>query len=216
MAATLVLASASPRRQALVGLLELAWRAAPADIDEGRYVLADPFVGALNVAAAKARAIAPSSASEVILAADTLVVANGELLGKPADAERACAMLGQLRGRAHMVVTGVALRTAAEQFWGGVVSTLVTMRHYADGEIEEYVERGEPFDKAGGYAVQDTLFRPVEKVDGCYLNVVGMPVCAVATGLTTLGLDVHRPAIGAPPCGYCRIGAELVEVGSGC
>jgi len=207
------LASASPRRQALVGLLEVSWRAAPADIDEAQYVLADPFVGALNVAAAKARAIAPSAA-EVIVAADTLVVADGHILGKPGDADRARAMLRQLRGRPHVVLTGVALRTADDQCWGAVVSTRVLMRNYADREIEDYVERGEPLDKAGGYAIQDTLFRPVENLDGCYLNVVGMPLCAVAAGLAALGLDVKMPADRVPPCGYCRAGAEVVSVRS--
>ena len=143
----LVLASASPRRQALVGLLELAWRAAPADVDEARYLLADPFVGALNVALAKARAVEASEA-EVIVAADTLVVADGESLGKPGDADTARAMLRQLRGRPHLVLTGVALRTQHQQRWGGVVSTRVIMRDYADREIEDYIGRGEPFDKA--------------------------------------------------------------------
>jgi len=209
---SLVLASASPRRQALVRLLGVSWRTAPAAIDEARYVLPDPFVGALHVAAAKARAIQPAS-GEVIVAADTLVVADGEPLGKPADAAQARAMLRQLRGRLHVVVTGVALRTARDQWWGDVVSTLVAVRDYTDPEIEAYVERGEPFDKAGGYAIQDTPFRPVEHVDGCYLNVVGLPLCTVAAGLATLGTDVDRPVTMAPPCGYCRSGAKLVAIG---
>jgi MAF protein len=208
-----VLASASPRRQALVGLLELSWRAAPADIDEEQYVLADAFVGALNVAAAKARAVAPAGA-EVIVAADTLVVADGDILGKPIDAERARAMLRQLRGRPHVVLTGIALRTALDQYWGGVVSTRVLMRDYADREIDDYIARGEPYDKAGAYAIQDTLFQPVASLDGCYLNVVGMPLCAVAAGLAALGRDVKLPADRVPPCGYCRQGEAVVSIRS--
>jgi MAF protein len=198
-----------------VALLELAWRTAPADIDEARFVLADPLVSALNVAVAKARAVVPGSDAEVIVAADTLVVAEGELLGKPGDADAARAMLRQLRGRSHAVVTGVALQTADVQRWGGVVSTRVTMRDYTEREIDDYVARGEPFDKAGGYAIQDAVFRPVEDVSGCYLNVVGLPLCAVAAGLTALGHPVaSAPGDLAPPCGYCRAGAELVTVRS--
>jgi MAF protein len=197
-----------------MGLLELPWRSAPADIDEAQYLLADPCVGALNVAVAKARAV-KTSAAEVIVAADTLVVADGQVLGKPAGADNARAMLRQLRGRPHLVLTGVALRAAHGQPWGGVVSTRVIMRDYSDREIEDYVMRGEPHDKAGGYAIQDTAFRPVEDLDGCYLNVVGMPLCAVAAGLTALGLKINSPAAMVPPCGYCRMGAEVVSVGSG-
>jgi septum formation protein len=199
-----------------VGLLELSWRAAPADIDEARYLLADPFVSALNVALAKARAVADNvSAAEMIVAADTLVVADGELLGKPGDADRARAVLRQLRGRRHLVLTGVLIRTAREQLWGGVVSTRVIMREYADDEIDDYIGRGEPFDKAGGYAIQDSVFRPVENLEGCYLNVVGMPLCAVAAGLRALGVQVNAPHASVPPCGYCRLGADIVSPRSG-
>jgi len=198
---------------ALVRLLELPWRAAPADIDEPRFLLDDPCVSALNVALAKARAV-DVAPDEVIVAADTLVVVDDEVLGKPVDAASARAMLRRLRGRSHQVLTGVALRTPRPQQWGGVVSTVVRMRAYGDGEIEAYVARGEPFDKAGGYAIQDTAFRPVEDLDGCYLNVVGMPLCAVAAGLAALGHDVTAPSL-VPPCAYCRRGADVVSVSSG-
>jgi septum formation protein len=113
------------------------------------------------------------------------------------------------------VLTGVALRTPQSQQWGAVVSTRVSMREYADREIEDYVGRGEPFDKAGGYAIQDTAFRPVEDLDGCYLNVVGLPLCAVAAGLRTLGWRVDGSADAVPPCGYCRRGADVVSIRSG-
>jgi hypothetical protein len=76
------------------------------------------------------------------------------------------------------------------------------------------VARGEPFDKAGGYAVQDEVFRPVERLEGCYLNVVGLPVCAVAAGLRAVGVEVAELAAGTPPCGYCRAGAPLVAIRS--
>ena len=93
-----------------------------------------------------------------------------------------------------------------------MVTTEVFMRAYATDEVEAYIARGEPFDKAGGYAVQDEAFRPVERLEGCYLNVVGLPLCAVAAGLATLGVAVA--AAERPPCGYCRAGAGLVSVRS--
>jgi predicted house-cleaning NTP pyrophosphatase (Maf/HAM1 superfamily) len=88
------------------------------------------------------------------------------------------------------------------------------MRAYTDAEVEAYIARGEPFDKAGGYAVQDQVFRPVERLEGCYLNVVGLPLCAVSRGLATLGVPVQEPPESfVPPCGYCRAGEQLVRIG---
>jgi len=198
-----------------VGLLGLAWRAAPAALDEASYLLADPFVSALNVALAKVRAVA-ASADEMVVAADTLVVVDDEILGKPDDAATARGMLRRLRSRPHHVLSGVVLRGADEgQQWGAVISTRVLMRHYADREIDDYVGRGEPFDKAGGYAIQDAVFRPVENLEGCYLNVVGLPLCAVAAGLQALGVQLNAEGESVPPCGYCRLGADVVAVRSG-
>jgi predicted house-cleaning NTP pyrophosphatase (Maf/HAM1 superfamily) len=119
-------------------------------------------------------------------------------------------MLRRLRGRSHQVLTGVALRAApgGQLEWGGVVATRVLMRDYAESEVDAYIDRGEPFDKAGGYAIQDSRFQPVERVEGCYLNVVGLPLCAVAAGLSALGVETQ--AAGTPPCEYCRAGARLV------
>lgn len=199
-----------------MGLLGLAWRAAPADIIEAAHLAGDPLVAALNVALAKARATQHASDAEVTLAADTVVVApDGRLLAKPVDTADARAMLAALRGRAHAVITGVALRAGSEQEWGAAVMTRVHMRAYAEHEVRRYVERGEPFDKAGGYAVQDQDFRPVERLEGCYLNVVGLPLCATARGLQTLGVKVDTPSRDwQPPCGYCTLGAPLVALSS--
>ena len=186
-------------------------RVAPVDLDESAYLLPEPAAAAVNVALAKARAVA-AEADEVVLTADTLVVRDAEVLAKPADADEARDMLRALRARAHQVLTGVALRGEGGVRWCGVVATTVVMRDYTDAELEAYIGRGEPFDKAGGYAVQDEAFRPVERLEGCYLNVVGLPLCAVAAGLATLEVEVT--AAGRPPCGYCRAGAELVSVRS--
>jgi predicted house-cleaning NTP pyrophosphatase (Maf/HAM1 superfamily) len=124
-------------------------------------------------------------------------------------------MLNILRGRAHAVVTGVALRRgSAGNEWHAAVQTSVVMRPYSDDEVESYIARGEPFDKAGAYAVQDDLFRPVQRLEGCYLNVVGLPLCAVARGLETLGVTTSRSETGPllPPCTYCRAGEDMVRI----
>jgi len=206
-----VLASASPRRTALIGLLGLAWSAVPADVDEDSFLLADPLLSALNIALAKARRIGDVDA--LVVAADTIVVSDGLTLAKPGDAAAAQRMLAGLRGRAHDVVSGVVVRRTDGREWAGVVGTRVIMRAYSDAEIAGYTARGEPFDKAGGYAIQDAEFRPVERVDGCYLNVVGLPLCAVAGGVQALGIELpHAPSDTRPPCGYCQAGAPLVVI----
>ena len=207
-----MLASASPRRQSLVALLNLPWRVAAANVDEENYVagVAEPSVAAVNVALAKARATR-AEPDEIVVAADTLVVVDDDILAKPRTPEEARGMLERLRGRAHEVMTGVVVHHAS-RIWAGVVDTRVVMRSYSETDMRDYIARGEPFDKAGGYAVQDQTFRPVEKLDGCYLNVVGLPLCAVAAGLNALGGQT-APAT-APPCAYCEQGETLVRSGS--
>jgi MAF protein len=164
-------------------------------------------VAAVNVAVAKAGGVR-AEPNEIVVAADTLVVVGHDVLGKPATPEDARAMLARLCGRAHHVLTGVVLRRE-DLDWAGVVSTRVAMRTYSDVETEAYIARGEPFDKAGGYAVQDASFRPVERLDGCYLNVVGLPLCAVAAGLNTLGVPAEPGT--SPPCTYCERGRPIVS-----
>ena len=126
----------------------------------------------------------------VVLGADTVVVLDGAILGKPADDAEATAMLAALRGRSHRVLTGVALAVAGEIAWSGVVETTVWMRQYGADEVERYVRSGSPLDKAGAYGIQDTDFRPVERIDGCLTNVVGLPLCEVGRAL--LALDPER------------------------
>jgi septum formation protein len=150
-------------------------------------------VAVAAVALAKARAVAaalPPDQRAVVLGADTEVVLDGRLLGKPEDAAGAARMLRALRGRAHEVVTGVALvaaggepREAAE-----AVTSRVVMADYTDRDIAEYVATGEPMDKAGGYAVQGQGGRLVARVDGCYTNVVGLPVGTTRRLLAAWGL----------------------------
>lgn len=125
---------------------------------------------------------------EVVLAADTVVALDGHMLGKPSTPEEARLMLRLLRGRQHTVYTAVALIARGQIPWLSAAQTLVTMRPYSDAEIDAYVASGNPMDKAGAYGVQDSQFAPVAEYVGCYLNVVGLPLCEVVRGLKAIRL----------------------------
>jgi septum formation protein len=191
----LILASASPRRKELLARLGLSFEVRPSEIEE-RLTPGMP-------AAAQATALARTKSGDVaerlhaagdvpalVLGADTLVVLDGRSLGKPASRDEARAMLRALRGRRHEVVTAVALRLAAP---GGrevteAVTSRVLMRPYTDLEIDAYVATGEPDDKAGAYAVQGVGGHLVARVEGCYTNVVGLPLGTTARLLRLFGL----------------------------
>jgi septum formation protein len=147
-----------------------------------------------------------------VLAADTTVVLDGVIIGKPETPDEARAMLRALRGRTHEVYTGVALRDfATGEVQTSLTVTTVHMRAYSDAEIEAYIERGEPFDKAGGYAVQDPIFKPVERFEGCLTNVIGLPLCAVSAMLRAKGVDVpHAPAC-SPQNLPCTLDAVIAD-----
>jgi nucleoside triphosphate pyrophosphatase len=184
----LVLASASPRRRHLLAILGLPFEVVVADIDETPRAGEAPDALASRLARTKAETIAASHPSAVVVAADTVVALGDRLLGKPGDAAEARLMLDALRGRDHRVLTGVALARASEIIWQGGTTTLVWMRAYTDDEIAWYVATGRPLDKAGAYAIQDPEFRPVAHIEGCYPNVVGLPLCEVKRALATAGL----------------------------
>jgi septum formation protein len=207
----LVLASASPRRRHLLGVLGLPFDIAVADVDETPLAGEGPAALASRLAASKALAVAERQPSGIVLAADTVVALDEHLLGKPVDADEVTAMLQALRGRAHRVLTGLVVRTAAAVTWHGVTTTLVWMRDYGDDEIARYVATGRPLDKAGGYAIQDPEFRPVGRIEGCYPNVVGLPLCEVGRALANLGLPVTTAgadASGQSPCTLCALARD--------
>jgi len=223
---SLLLASSSPRRRDILSRLRLPFRIVPADLDEDQF--AREFQGSFPelveaLAAAKARAVAAAEPAfdGWILAADTTVILEGDMLSKPVDRADATRMLRLLRGRAHQVATGVALyNRRADALTSGHCSTLVRMRPYSDAEIEAYVATGDPLDKAGSYAVQHELFHPVERVEGCYLTVVGLPLCLVTRLLRQQGLAVaplRSPAADDPPgcmwSSQCRPPLPLGAVG---
>ncbi len=171
--------------------LDVAFHATPADIDETPRSDEAPAALAVRLARAKAHAVDGSVGPGWILAADTVVALAGVSLGKPADAAEARLMLCRLRDAAHPVHTGVTLYdAAAKRTLTRRVTTHVKMRPYSDAEIEAYVASGDPFDKAGGYAIQHPDFAPVAHVDRCYANVMGLPLCAVAALLRDVGFPL--------------------------
>jgi septum formation protein len=177
----LILASGSARRAEVLRAAGIAFDAVPADVDESPRTSepAEAMVGRL--AEAKARFVASRVPADtgpaIVVAADTVVVVDGELLGKPASAESARRMLRRLSGRTHGVITGLAvMRLPDGAARLELESTLVTFAPLAAQEIEQYVATGEPFDKAGAYAIQGVGGRFVTRVEGCYFNVVGLPL----------------------------------------
>ena len=179
----LILASASPRRRELLANAGFAFEVAPAEVDESYTAGEDPAAFVERLALAKAAQVAQRFAAKddvVVLGADTVVVADGEVLGKPASADDARAMLRKLSGIIHRVITGVALAApGTSRRAGGHEVTRVYFRPLTEEEIAAYVATGEPLDKAGAYAAQGQASRFVTRVEGCYFNVVGLPVALV-------------------------------------
>jgi len=185
----ILLASNSPRRKQLLALAGWPYRIQPADVEETPLPGEPAEVYVLRLAESKARAAAGSAEDGLVLAADTTVVDAGAILGKPNDADQARAMLWQLRGRTHQVLTALAvLQSHTDRLLTDVCATDVPMRAYTEAEIEAYVASGDPLDKAGAYAIQHAGFHPVESLAGCYANVVGLPLCHLVRTLRKLGL----------------------------
>jgi septum formation protein len=188
-----VLASASPRRRALLARICPDFAVTPSAVDETLPPL-PPAAAAVQLALAKARAVAVSAPDALVLGADTIVVIEGEILGKPASSADAIAMLRRLRGRSHEVITGVAVvRACDRREVTASVRTRVAMLAYSDTEIDRYVATGEPLDKAGAYAVQEHGAALVAGVEGCYTNVVGLPLSTTRRLLAALDPTVVGP-----------------------
>src|ERR1700729_1659220 len=190
MSSTLILASASPRRRELLAQAGYQFQVQPSSIPESRRPGEDAIRFATRLAREKAEEVfalhQPSTEPTVVLGADTVVVCDGEVMGKPADPADAERMLRLLAGRTHQVVTGVAV------VWGSsspptvevaAELTQVTMRTLSPEEVSRYVATGEPMDKAGAYAIQGYAGRWIPRISGCYFNVVGLPLALVATML---------------------------------
>ncbi len=180
----LILASASPRRSELLRIAGFEFTVRSRPVEEIRAPGEDPKSYVVRLARAKAAA-SWECADEIVLAADTIVVLGDEVLEKPADAADARRMVRMLSGKSHIVITGICLRHNA----GEIVDTATTTVHFvemSDREIDDYVASREPMDKAGAYAIQGRAAKFVDRIEGCYFNVMGLPLALVYRHLKTI------------------------------
>ena len=191
MAESLVLASGSPRRRELLARLGVPFTVVVSNEPEPLLEGLAPREQTVQLALRKAWAVAAKSADGWVLGADTIVVLDGEILGKPADPADAEAVLQRLRGRDHEVYTGLAVVNAATgaELTASVPAT-VTMRDYDNAEIVAYVATGEPLDKAGAYGIQGLGGALIAGYTGCFNTIVGLPLCGVAELLQAAGFSV--------------------------
>jgi septum formation protein len=192
-----VLASASPRRAALLRQVGIPFIVAATDAEDAApFLHATPGAFVEGAAMAKARAAAAQVAHGLVIGADTVVVHEGQALGKPADPQAAAAMLRRLSGRTHEVFTGVALvRSDGGAQPAALVSherTRVTFRDLSDEDVACYVATGEPLDKAGAYGIQERGALLVSAIEGCYTNVVGLPIARLVAMLRQMRLSPWR------------------------
>ena len=193
-----ILASNSPRRRELLGLTGSKFQVIPAEVDEDTRQGESASEYVLRLAESKARVVGNHQNNGFIIAADTTVVDDGQILGKPIDEKDAHRMLTQLRGRTHKVYTALAVMDTADgSLSTDLCLTEVPMRQYSDAEIKSYIDSGDPLDKAGAYAIQHSGFHPVENLTGCYANVVGLPLCHLARTLRRfkINMDLDFTAI---------------------
>lgn len=187
----LVLASGSPRRRQLLSLLGIPFVIKAVGVDESPLRGESPTELVLRVSQAKALAVTDVRSDELLVAADTIVVLDGQVLGKPAHSDDAARMLHDLRARPHLVYSGVALwHRATRRMVCELGESTVWMRDYGDKEIATYVASGDPLDKAGAYAIQHPEFDPASRVDGCWLNVMGLPLCHLRRALAHFNVSV--------------------------
>ena len=185
----IILASNSPRRRALLTQIGLTFTIAPADVDERTRSGESPMDYAERVARAKADTASERAGKGIVIAADTIVVVCGAILGKPANAADARRMLALLSGREHEVVTALAVMDAGAKRASVRTSvTKVWFRSLTEREIDDYVATGEPLDKAGAYGIQERGALLVERIEGCYSNVVGLPLSLLGEMLRDFGI----------------------------
>lgn len=187
---SLVLASGSPRRAALLRSAGFAFEVSVPAVDERPFPGEDAAAMVERLAAVKANAVGRLEAA--VIGADTTVVLDGAVLGKPADPDDAMSMLASLAGRSHVVLTGWAV-LLGERIASGVERSVVHMREIEEAELRAYVESGEPMDKAGAYAVQEEGGRFVVRVEGSRTNVMGLPMEAVTAALGRFGISPASP-----------------------
>jgi septum formation protein len=187
----IVLASASPRRRELLAKIGLKFEVALSNHVEESHGDLEPHVLAKQLSLEKATAVAAKYPDAIIIAADTFGVLDGKIIGKPHTNAEAIKMLRMLSGRSHLVITGFTiLDTARKKRVSRFIETKVYFRKLTDAEIDAYVRTGEPLDKAGAYAIQGLGALLVEKIEGDYYNVIGLPLSAVTANLKQFGVNV--------------------------
>lgn len=204
----LLLASASPRRRQIISALGLPYTVGISPIDEN--TIQASYDGPVEETAkwiAEHKATAALTLTEatnrLVIAADTTVLLDNKILGKPRDAGHARELLLALRGRWHSVITGVvacAMISGKLQFSSASCTTPVLMRSYSETEIDAYIATGDSMDKAGGYGIQHPQFQPTEHIQGCFLNVVGLPLCVLTTVLAQFGVTPTAEGRKDTPC----------------
>ena len=192
----IILASGSPRRRELMHLLGVEFRTTIAGVNEQEENDGPAIERVCRLSRDKGRAVAARVVDSVIVSSDTIVVLEGDVLGKPADEEQARAMLRALRGRRHHVFSAVTVIDQLQEIeitdWA---DTTVEMRDYSDAEIETYVGTADPMDKAGAYAIQHAGFHPVRRIEGCYASVMGFPLCHLYRTLRRIGVEEAREPV---------------------
>ena len=184
----LILASASPRRQELLSSAGISFEVLPSEVDEGFQEGEPPEEYVVRLARRKATKAGERHKDRWVLAADTVVVIDGRILGKPGDRQEAKGMLGVLSDQEHRVITGFCLlRGDSGKSREGTVTTRVRFKRLSSREIEWYLDTGEPFDKAGAYAIQGKAAFMVKEIRGSYTNVVGLPLTEVIEALQEMG-----------------------------
>ncbi len=210
----IVLASESPRRHELLAALGLTFAVRPADVNEAPLPGERPAALAQRLSRAKALVASEHAPDALVIAADTLVVLEDAVLDKPATPEIALRILRRLRGRTHDVLTGLTLRQGAGDELTQLACTPVTMRDYRDDEMRAYVASGDPMDKAGAYAIQSEEFAPVARLQDCYANVVGLPLCHLYRALIERGVPMRHPLDVCPwpvQQGHCEWAAAILN-----
>lgn len=191
----IVLASASPRRASLLKQIGIKFEVIVPEVCEDMNIDADPAVVVQKISRMKAEDVARRAEKDsVIIAADTVVVCGGRILGKPADELQAAQMLRLLEGKGHEVITGFTIIDNSEKDRSvtSYEKTSVTMRKLDESEIAAYLHTGEPFDKAGAYAIQGVGALLVDEIKGCYFNVMGFPISRIAHVLDDMGISLMR------------------------
>jgi MAF protein len=215
------LASNSPRRAQLMALTGWDFIIRAAEVDEMVHPGESPRSYVIRTASRKAAAalellVPEREVQGLVIACDTAVILDGDILGKPVDPAQAILMLSRLRGRTHRVYSALSvLDPVGDKSYQDLSTTDVPMRAYSDAEIVAYVDSGDPMDKAGAYAIQNPDFDPVENLSGCYANVMGLPLCHLTRTLATLGLQqvVDVPAACQKALSYeCPVYTEILNM----